>query len=187
MFAGPNGAGKSTLVDRYVRERIPVVNPDNIALTLPGSLSPAARMLLAGRLALKKRAELLDARTSFGIETTLTGKSETGLMAAANAVGYKINLVYIGLREVSHSIGRVQERAARGGHDVPIGDLLRRFDRSLANLSDAAVIADRFILIDNSGLRLRLILISESSTERLPTGSLPNWANLALGRSANNR
>ncbi len=34
VFAGPNGAGKSTIVDRYVGNRIPVINPDNVGREL---------------------------------------------------------------------------------------------------------------------------------------------------------
>src|SRR3546814_9296463 len=56
-------------------------------------------------------------------------------MRAAGEAAYQVNLVYVGVRDVRHSIGRVRERVSRGGHDVPIADLWRRFDRSLANLA----------------------------------------------------
>jgi predicted ABC-type ATPase len=51
VFAGPNGPGKSTSVDRYVGEKIPVINPDNIARTLIALPSDPARIIQAGRLA----------------------------------------------------------------------------------------------------------------------------------------
>src|SRR3546814_20078963 len=80
---------------------------------------------------------LLASRRTFGIETTLTGSSELALMRAAGEAGYQVNLVYVGVRDVRHSIGRVRARVSRGGHDVPIADLWRRFDRSLGTLAVA--------------------------------------------------
>jgi predicted ABC-type ATPase len=57
VFAGPNGAGKSTLVARFhVADRIPVVNPDTIALRLePTHNGEATIMLRAGRQATSER------------------------------------------------------------------------------------------------------------------------------------
>lgn len=79
----PYGAGKSTIVDRYVGDRIPIVNPDNIARELPATVSGAARILQAGKMALTERTSLLAARKTFSIEMTLTGHSELDLMQAA--------------------------------------------------------------------------------------------------------
>ena len=175
VFAGPNGAGKSTIADRYAAARVPVVNPDNIARTLPADVGGEARAIQSGRLAVRERAALLGAGQSFAIETTLTGHSELDLMRAAACAGFKVNLVYVGLRDVQHSIGRVLERVARGGHDVPLADLLRRFDRSLANLPEAMQLADRVILIDNSGKRRQLVLSREGGRVKYAAPSPPGW------------
>src|SRR3546814_5614452 len=83
-------------------------------------LGDAARRLQSGRRAIEDRMTLLASRRTFGIETTLTGNSELALMRAAGEAGYQVNLVYVGVRDVRHSIGRVRERVSRGGHDVPI-------------------------------------------------------------------
>jgi predicted ABC-type ATPase len=137
VFAGPNGAGKSTIVDHYVDVPIPIINPDNIARTLPPELGDTARRLQSGKRAVEDRMTLLASRRSFGIETTLTGNSELALVRSALEAGYQVNLVYVGIRDVSHSIGRVRERVSRGGHDVLIDDISRGFDRSLTNLAIA--------------------------------------------------
>lgn len=177
VFAGPNGAGKSTIVDQFVGGRIPIVNPDNIALTLPPDLGDTARVLQAGRIAVRERATLLAARQTFGIETTLTGRSELDLMRAAAAAGYQVNLVYVGLRDVRHSVGRVSERVRRGGHDVPLPDLMRRFDRSVANLAVAMTIANHRVLLgDNSGRRRRLLLASKGGRVKYRSPTPPTWA-----------
>src|SRR3546814_5600036 len=93
VFAGPNGAGKSTIVDHFVAAPIPIINPDNIARTLPPDLGDAARRLQSGRRAIEDRMTLLASRRTFGIETTLTGNSELALMRAAGEAGYQVNLV----------------------------------------------------------------------------------------------
>lgn len=171
VFAGPNGAGKSTFVDRYVRDRIPVVNPDNIVRSLDPALGAAARLALAGRRAVRERADLLASHRSFAIETTLTGHSELDLMRAARLAGYKVNLIYIGLASVQNSVSRVRERALRGGHDVPMADLLRRF----ANLPRAIALADRSILLDNSGEHRRLLHSREGGRVKFTAAALPEW------------
>lgn len=175
VFAGPNGAGKSTFVDRYVQSRIPVVNPDNIARSLDPALAAAARLALAGRHSVRERADLLASHRSFAIETTLTGHSELDLMRAARLAGYKVNLIYIGLANVQNSVSRVRERAARGGHDVPLADLLRRFDRSLANLPRAMALADRSIVLDNSGQRRRYVHSQDGARTKFTAPTPPGW------------
>ncbi len=177
VFAGPNGAGKSTIVDHSVGGRIPIINPDNIARTLPADLSDGARVIQGGRIAVRERMALIAHHQTFGIETTLTGRSEIDLMRAANAAGYQVNLIYIGLRDVRHSIGRVSERVSRGGHDVPMADLWRRFDRSIANLRTAMTIANhRVLLIDNSGQRRRLLFSSKGGRIKYRSPMPPAWA-----------
>lgn len=177
VFAGPNGAGKSTIVDRYVGGRIAIINPDNIARTLSADLGDGARVIQSGRIAVRERSALLAARATFGIETTLTGRSELDLMRSAVTAGYQVNLVYVGLRDVGHSIIRVSERVRRGGHNVPAPDLLRRFDRSIGNLAMAMKIANhRVLLFDNSGRRRRLLFSSKAGRETYRSPTPPLWA-----------
>ena len=127
VFAGPNGAGKSTLADRFVRDRIPVVNPDNIARNLPRTAEGGIAELAAGKLALKERSARLQAGATFGFETTLSGGTELKAMREAKARGYKVNLVYVGVADSAISIARVSQRVRRGGHDVDDGAVSRRY------------------------------------------------------------
>lgn len=158
---------------RYIRGRIPVVNPDDIARG-DGSRPPVS-LMEAGRIALRERRLLLEMNTDFAVETTLTGNSEIELMRAAKARGYKVNLIFVAIDDVQTSIARVGERVRRGGHDVPEADLLRRFDRSMTNLEVAAAIADRLIVIDNRGLRRRLILLRAGASIRFVARPWPSW------------
>jgi predicted ABC-type ATPase len=71
-----------------------------------------------------------------------------------------------------------------GGHDIPIEDILRRYDRSLANLSKAAKIVDELILYDNStDSGHQLLAAIESNRTVIYVPELPSWvakANLNL-------
>lgn len=174
VFAGPNGAGKSTFVERYIADRIPILNPDNIARQLPSG-SDAQRIIGAGRIAIAERQRLIANRESFVIETTLSGKSELDLMQTAATAGYKITLIYIGLGDIAYSIGRVRSRVESGGHDVPLADLLRRFSRSQANLPAAMALADRVLLLDNSGTRRQLLFSQERGRVKFRATDPPRW------------
>lgn len=181
IVAGPNGAGKSTLVRRRIAGRLAVVNPDDIVLAIGRNLEEDISILRrAGKFALEQRQQHIAARRSFAIETTLTGKTELALMNQARLAGYKITLVYIGLRSVAHSRSRVALRARSGGHPVPLPDITRRFDRSLANLAPAIRLADRALVLDNSGGRLRLLLSLEHGRTRFISRRLPPWAQRAV-------
>lgn len=176
VFAGPNGAGKSTLVAQRVRGRIPVVNPDEIAQTLPAGSTGQARMIEAGRIAITRREGHLKAGRSFGLETTLTGRSELDLMRRAKAAGYRVNLVFVGLDDAQLSAARVHARVQRGGHDVPLVDVLRRYGRSMDHLAIALTIADRAFVFDNSGTRRRLLFFREHDRTKHLSQLLPKWA-----------
>lgn len=184
VVAGPNGAGKSTLVRRYVRGRVPVVNPDDIAREIdPHHHGQPGTMLRAGRLSLQQRQTLLRAGKSFVLETTLTGRSELNFMKQARDRGYKLNLVYVGVRDIEQSRSRVAERTRSGGHPVPIADILRRFDRSMQNLPPAMRLSDRVLVLDNSGARERLLLRIENGRAGHVARRMPAWAEKAIAAS----
>ncbi|MBV8659154.1 MAG: zeta toxin family protein [Burkholderiales bacterium] len=178
VVAGPNGAGKSTLADRYLAGRLPVVNPDNIAREQLGIGS-----VQAGKIAIQRQRRHLMALESFAWETTLSGNREVALMREAKDAGYKVNLVFIGVRDPGLSMLRVADRVAAGGHHIPPADVARRFERSLRNLVDALVVADRAYIFDNSGERRRLLLSHEQNQSRHVSKHLPRWIVDALPTS----
>lgn len=71
-------------------------------------------------------------------------------MDEAKQRGYGVELVYIRLTSSALALERVAARVARGGHDVPPQDVIRRFSRSLENLPKAVNLADRVTILDNS-------------------------------------
>lgn len=176
VIAGPNGAGKSTLVSDRLQGRLPFVNPDDIARTIaPTDFDNPQTVLQAGRQAVKIRRAHLEAGRSFAIETTLTGRSALDLIDQAKGLGYKVNLVFIGLDDVSLSQARVAQRVLSGGHNVPDEDLTRRFSRSLENLQRASTLVDRLWVLDNSGERRRLILSAVQNVARFMSNKVPAW------------
>jgi predicted ABC-type ATPase len=180
VFAGPNGAGKSTIADRYAKDRLPVVNPDNIARELPRTSAGGLDEREAGKRALIEREQRLAARETFAIETTLSGKSELNLMRDASAAGYKVNLIYVGIDSPELSAARVGERVQAGGHDVARQDTDRRYSRTMANLPEAMRMADRSVVLDNSGERHRLVLVREDNRTRYENPNFPPWAERAI-------
>jgi predicted ABC-type ATPase len=182
VFAGPNGGGKSTLVARFhIADRMRIVNPDTIARQIdPDRSDEPTIMLRAGRLAATERRSLLQSRQNFAIETTLTGHSELRVIAEARATGYKVTLVFVGLEDSLTSVARVRERVAQGGHNVPTPIVLRRFDKSLANLPTAIGLADRCFILDNTRSRHRLLITIDEGRARHLSRRLPDWAKTAL-------
>lgn len=179
VVAGPNGAGKTTLVTRRLAHRLPVINPDVIAQELPlidGRLDERQ----AGALALQRRAALLEARTSFAIETTLSGNSTLRFMSAARTTGHKITLVFVGVPDAGMSGRRVADRVRRGGHAVPVSAILRRYPDTLVKLPRAMAMADRVFVLDNSAERRRLLLARDGDRVRFLTREVPAWFSGAL-------
>lgn len=178
LIAGPNGAGKSTLYSRRIGARVPMVNPDEIAKSLPGSQLGNNRE--AGRLALEARMAHLRAGRSFAVETTLTGVSPMALLTQARQRGYKVNLIYVGINSAQLAQGRVNARVLAGGHSVPAVDIARRYGRSLANLGVAFGQVDRIWVIDNTDTRRRLVLSRHNGKLAYLSRQIPEWVARAL-------
>ena len=135
IIAGPNGAGKSTLAKWYLKD-VPdcamIVDPDAIARELV-HVPESERHIAAGRMAIEIIVELMTRRASFAIETTLSGKTLAAHLETANRLGYAVRICMLWVPSVDLTITRVQERAAAGGHDIPVADQIRRFGRTYIN------------------------------------------------------
>ncbi len=175
VIAGPNGAGKSTLVKRHILGKIEVVNPDDIAR------EQGISNRKAGEQALFLRTENIKNRCTFAVETTLTGMGEIKLMQLAATAGYKINLIYVGVKDVGMSVARVNQRVSLGGHNVPVDDIFRRYERSVTNLPKAMAVADRVWVFDNSYNRRRLLFRTEQDKTKFISNDLPDWFKKVAG------
>ena len=181
VVAGPNGSGKSTLTSYGVAGNRPVLDPDAVAARLsPGDIRAGA--VQAARETIRQQQELLDRRESFAVETTLSGNRTLKLMDEAKERGYEVELHYVRLGTPQGSIDRVAERVARGGHDVPTEDILRRYERSLENLPSAIEKANKTTLYDNSGRRTEIV--GHLDRDEFRFRDPPEWAVNASDRAA---
>ena len=166
ILGGCNGAGKTTLA----RELLPrlglmrFLNADEMARGL-SPLDPSLSAFRAGRLLLQEARSLIEAKASFAIESTLSGKTYVALIREAKESGYRILLHYIVIGSPSQAIARVALRVKLGGHDVPDEDVCRRFDRSRRHfLNDYLPLADEWGLWDNRVPPPKQIADSETNT-----------------------
>src|SRR6266851_2309336 len=120
MIAGPNGAGKTTLTQLLRQRGVDLgryINPDDIARELEGSYD--ARVAQAQIAADDRRDECIEARQSFSFETVMSHPSKIDILVKARAVGFCIQLFFVGTDDPRTNIDRVALRVSRGGHDVP--------------------------------------------------------------------
>ena len=120
VVAGPNGSGKSTFALRYLPEyagAVEYVNPDLMAQGMsPTDIRLSA--IKAGKLTLERIAELIEARTSFAFETTLSGRGHLKLLADAKNRGYTVVLYYLWMPEPAALPLRISHRVIAGARDL---------------------------------------------------------------------
>jgi predicted ABC-type ATPase len=74
---------------------------------------------------------------------------------------------------------RVDQRIARGGHDVPRDRIVSRFERSLDNLRRAITVVPTIELFDNSSVETpyrRIASFRDGKLHWRAPGQLPRWA-----------
>lgn len=96
------------------------------------------------------RIIMLDHVNVFTIETVMSHESKIEYIKLAKDKGYKVYLYFVSTRDVAVNIGRVAQRVAQGGHDVPEEKIRKRYQKSLENLTNALRLSDRAYIFDNS-------------------------------------
>ncbi len=135
ILAGPNGSGKTTAAPELLHGTLAVdtfVNPDVIAQGLSG-FDPESVAVAAGRIMLERMQELVRARASFAIETTLAARSYAQWIRELQAVGYEVHLVFLWLSSPALALRRVAERVHMGGHGVPEDTIRQRYRAGIQN------------------------------------------------------
>ena len=191
VLAGTNGAGKSSVAGEALRQAGgEYFNPDEAARRLRErfphlSTSEAnARAWHQGRRLLERA---ISERLRFAFETTLGGRTLTGLLLKAANVGIPVRVWYVGLASADLHVARVQARVRRGGHAIPEARIRQRFDTSRANLVRLLPHLAELRLFDNSeerdptvGEQPRPRLILHVKNGRIQTASplaeVPEWA-----------
>ena len=164
LFGGSNGAGKTTFARAYLPTagvNLRFLNADEIARGL-SPFAPETIALKAGRLMLQEVRGCIAARQSFGMESTLSGKTYIGFLADAKEAGYEIEMHYVWLMSADLAVQRVRQRVKKGGHPVPESDIRRRYQRSIDHfVGDYFPLADRWFIWDNRSSDSILLANSE--------------------------
>ena len=162
LIGGVNGAGKSSLTGSLKAERTDlgvIVDPDKITAETGGDEYEG------GKLAVERIERAL---------ATLSGGYPKRLAKRAKETGYYIRLYYVGLDTLSESLHRIQNRVAKGGHDIPYHDVERRFSRRFADVVKLLPYCDEAKFFDNDN---GFVLVAEyRNGELLPVGDKrPAW------------
>jgi len=174
VYAGANGAGKSSLRAGGGDPVEIEIDPDRIARSINPE-NPRSVDLAAGKEALRQFDQALTDGRSLSLETTLTGRTVLARMQMAKDAGYDVTLRYVGVRDADLNVARVQARTAEGGHWIAEEVVRRRVGNSLANLPAAIAIADRAVLLDNTGLAHKPVLEVERGRVLFQAPDAPPW------------
>ncbi|MCK5494644.1 MAG: zeta toxin family protein [Candidatus Omnitrophica bacterium] len=153
IIAGPNGSGKTTFAKTflpYYAKCVRFINADLIAAGL-SPFSPEQVAIKSGKLVLEQIKEYSESNADFGFETTMSGVTYLKYFKMLKEKGYRLNIFFLWINSAQLAIARVKDRVAAGGHNVPIEDIKRRFERSIDKFfNQYRLLADQWILFNNA-------------------------------------
>ncbi|WP_454803743.1 zeta toxin family protein [Mucilaginibacter phyllosphaerae] len=181
FVAGPNGAGKSTFSKDLSEIGAIIFDVDKVIAHIEAQ-KPDIIKKHAYQEATKEffiqAAKAIEKRQHFTLETNFRDDNLMDIVAEFKRFGYQTNMIYLTLESIRHSIDRVNERVANGGHYVDQNNIEQNFDLGLQYLQKFAEQFDNLEIIDASGTdwQLRSLLsiqnrklthISDNVPERL--------------------
>lgn len=155
LIGGPNGAGKTTFAREILTTDLKgmrFLNADEIARGL-SPFDPDRVARRAGRILLEEIDEAIANGRDFALESTLSGRTHATILRQAKESGYEITLHFLWIPSAKVSLARVRQRVKKGGHNVPVADIMRRYDRIMRNLVELYLpLADRWGMWSAEGL-----------------------------------
>lgn len=145
IIGGVNGAGKSSLTGslKYQRSDLGrIIDVDKLAVQYGGNIE-------GGKAAIAMQQRFIEDGISFTQETTLSGQRPLKMVKEAKAAGYYVRLFYVAISSSEEAIKRIQNRVAKGGHDIPREDVLRRFADRFEALTRILPYCDEATFFDN--------------------------------------
>jgi predicted ABC-type ATPase len=160
VIAGPNGAGKTMFAREYLPKEVRVLNFVNADLIASGlsPLRPELAAVAAVRLMLGELDRFVERRADFAWESTLSGLAHVKRLQTMKQLGYCLEIIHLCLASPQLALRRIAARVRQGGHNVPKGDVLRRFSRSWHNFETFyRPLANAWTVFDNSRQPPKLI------------------------------
>lgn len=171
VIAGINGTGKSSLRGVLEGQGVflgHIIDADLIAK------SNSYDILKAGKQAMTIINNCLQKNISFTQETTLSGHSIKKNIVKARNQGYFISMFYVGLSSCEESICRIKNRVAKGGHDIPTKDVIRRYNNRMNALVDIIEYCDEVTFYDNENGFIKVASITNGDFN-FTNGYKPLW------------
>lgn len=170
IIGGVNGAGKSSLTGVLKAERSDlgkIIDVDKLAVQHGGFIE-------GGKAAITMQEQYIREGISFTQETTLSGQRPLRMIREAKEAGYYVRLFYVGISTAEEAVRRIENRVSKGGHDIPVDDVLRRFSERNEALAKVLDYVDEAVLYDNEN---GFVAVAEyKNGELLPRGSyMPGW------------
>lgn len=141
-------------------------------------------MLKAANLAAERRESCLRQGADVAFETVLSSPDKVDFVLRAAQAGFFVRLFFVGTRDATINAARIARRLMEGGHEVPIGKIISRYGKFIANCAQLASVVDRLYLYDNSVDKVAPQLCFRASEGVLTKRYLPapDWARPILER-----
>ncbi len=125
IIGGIDGVGKSSLtgVLNSTRNDLGIIVDTDILNAKYGG-----DRIKGGKEAVKIIDDCLKKGVNFTQETTLSGARTLKTVITARENDYYIRLYYVGVESAEESIARISNRVRKGGHSIPMEDVMRRYE-----------------------------------------------------------
>lgn len=171
IVAGADGTGKSSLRGVLEGQNVllgHIIDADAIAKENDFD------NIKAGKKAIEEINYCLENNLSFTQETTLAGYRTVRTIKQARKQGYYITMYYVGLSSMEESIDRITNRVRKGGHNIPIDDVKRRYEKRISSLSRVIPLCDEVIFYDNENGFIKVAEIKNNKFQDF-NGYKPKW------------
>jgi predicted ABC-type ATPase len=143
------------------------LNPDLIASGI-APLDFEKASFHAGRVLITEIKNHLEKGTSFGFESTLSGRTWAHILSEGKTLGYEVIIYFLYLDNVKKNIGRIKKRVQMGGHNIPTESVHRRHPRCFENFWNLyRPLASEWYIFNNSSKTPKRLL-SRQQFELLP-------------------
>lgn len=159
---GSIGSGKSTILKNYIvhnyMQNLLYYNPETYVNTFySGSnfIDEYNRVKLILWQDMEKR---LETGESFIVESVFTKESKITFLKKARKIGYSLIGLYVGTSSSDLNISRSIKRTELSGFAIPKEKIIDRYQKSLNSLYKLFRLADEYIVCDNSGDYVKIVV-----------------------------